>query len=83
MVLQARKAIDECLVSQSAECFEQEDWLQIMESDGVRFEDGERVTWVMEAIKRGMVEKHAGMMYQVKDDVMSTMHDADVLVRAL
>jgi hypothetical protein len=78
MVLQARKAIDECLVSQSAECFEQEDWLQIMEGDGVGFEDGERVTWVMEAIKRGMVEKHAGMMYQVKIDVVSTMHDADV-----
>jgi hypothetical protein len=78
MVLQARKVIDECLVSQSAECFEQEDWLQIMEADGVRFEDGERVAWVMEAIKRGMVEKHAGMMYQVKIGVMPTIYDADI-----
>jgi hypothetical protein len=78
MVLQARKVIDECLVSQSAECFEQEDWLQIMEGDGVRFEDGERVAWVMEAIKRGMVEKHAGMMYQVKIGVMPTIYDADI-----
>ncbi|KAG1855670.1 hypothetical protein DFJ58DRAFT_880560 [Suillus subalutaceus] len=45
MVLQARKAIDECLVSQSAECFEQDDWLQIMEADGERFDDSERVAW--------------------------------------
>lgn len=82
MVLQARKAIDECLVSQSAECFEQDDWLQVMEADGERFDDGERVTWVMEAIKRGMVEKHAGTMYQVRVEVRSIMHDTNV-IRAL
>jgi len=78
MVLQARKAIDECLVSQSAECFEQDDWLQIMEADGERFDDGERVTWVMEAIKRGMVEKHAGTMYQVRIEVRPVMYDVDI-----
>ncbi|KAG2745833.1 hypothetical protein P692DRAFT_20955183 [Suillus brevipes Sb2] len=65
MVLQARKAIDECLVSQSAECFEQDDWLQVMETDVERFDDSERVAWVMEAIKRGMVEKHAGTSSEV------------------
>ncbi|KAG1726343.1 uncharacterized protein EDB91DRAFT_1350518 [Suillus paluster] len=77
MVLQARKAIDECLVSQSAECFEQEDWLQIMEADGMRFEDGERVAWVMEAIKRGMIEKHAGMMYQTLVNILLRPHPTD------
>ncbi|KAG0691655.1 hypothetical protein DFH29DRAFT_1010512, partial [Suillus ampliporus] len=77
MVLQARKAIDECLVSQSAECFEQEDWLQIMEADGVRFEDGEQVAWVMEAIKRGMIEKHAGMMYQTLVNILLRPHPTD------
>jgi hypothetical protein len=77
MVLQARKAIDECLVSQSAECFEQDDWLQIMEADGERFDDGERVTWVMEAIKRGMVEKHAGTMYQSLVNILLRPHPTD------
>ncbi|KAG1771354.1 hypothetical protein EV702DRAFT_1188816 [Suillus placidus] len=77
MVLQARKAIDECLVSQSAECFEQDDWLQIMEADGDRFDDGERVTWVMEAIKRGMVEKHAGTMYQSLVNILLRPHPTD------
>ncbi|KAG2341692.1 hypothetical protein BDR05DRAFT_983631 [Suillus weaverae] len=77
MVQQARKAIDECLVSQSAECFEQDDWLQIMEADGDRFDDGERVTWVMEAIKRGMVEKHAGTMYQSLVNILLRPHPTD------
>ncbi|KAG1802193.1 uncharacterized protein HD556DRAFT_804955 [Suillus plorans] len=77
MVLQARKAIDECLVSQSVECFEQDDWLQVMEADGERFDDGERVTWVMEAIKRGMVEKHAGTMYQSLVNILLRPHPTD------
>ncbi|KAJ8584258.1 kinase-like protein [Rhizopogon salebrosus TDB-379] len=77
MVLQAQKVIDDCLVSQSAECFEQEDWLQIMEADGVRLEDSERVAWVMEAIKRGMVEKHAGMMYQTLVNILLRPHLTD------
>ncbi|KAG2128900.1 uncharacterized protein EDB93DRAFT_1323523 [Suillus bovinus] len=77
MVLQARKTIDECLVSQSVECFEQDDWLQVMEADGERFDDGERVAWVMEAIKRGMVEKHAGTMYQSLVNILLRPHPTD------
>ncbi|EIW78740.1 hypothetical protein CONPUDRAFT_167664 [Coniophora puteana RWD-64-598 SS2] len=64
MVNSARKAIDDCLVSHVEECFEQPDWLEIMDADGVHFEDGERVGWVMDALKRGLNEKYAGMVYQ-------------------
>lgn len=65
MILNARKIIDETLCNQAVECFEQPEWLEIMEADGVRFEDGEKVEQVMEAVRRGMNEKNAGILYQV------------------
>ncbi|KAF9218824.1 hypothetical protein BS17DRAFT_719536 [Gyrodon lividus] len=64
MVLAARKNVDEYLVRDSETCFEQGDWVDMMENDGVGFEDAERVGWVMEAIKRGMSERYAGTVYQ-------------------
>ncbi|EGO03664.1 hypothetical protein SERLA73DRAFT_69514 [Serpula lacrymans var. lacrymans S7.3] len=63
MILAARKTIDDVLCSHP-ECFEQPDWLEIMEGDGVNFDDGERVSWVMDAVRRGISEKHAGTLYQ-------------------
>lgn len=66
MILSARKVIDDVLCVKAQECFEQPDWLEIMESDGARFEDAERVGWVMESVKRGLSEKSAGMVYQVR-----------------
>ncbi|KAJ8520850.1 hypothetical protein ONZ45_g2358 [Pleurotus djamor] len=53
MIYSARKVIDDCLASKADECFAQQDWMDMMENDGVRFEDGERVEWIMAAIKRG------------------------------
>lgn len=66
MLFAARKTIDEVLCSQADQCFEQAEWLEIMEADGARFEDGERVEWVMEALRRGMSEKNAAALYQVR-----------------
>ncbi|KAF8551177.1 hypothetical protein OG21DRAFT_1487193 [Imleria badia] len=64
MVLTAQKTIDECLVKESELCFEQPEWVEMLEGDGVGFEDGERVGWVMEALKRGMSERYAPTVYQ-------------------
>ena len=66
MILAARKTIEEVLCNQAEQCFEQSEWLSIMEADGARFEDGEQVEWVMSAIRQGMNEKNAAMLYQVK-----------------
>jgi BTB/POZ domain len=65
MITAARKTIDDVLCSQAEECFEQPEWLEILETDGVGFEDGEKVEWVMDAVKRGITEKNAPMVYQV------------------
>ena len=66
MVHTAQKAIDECLVKESETCFEQAEWVDMLEGDGAGFEDGERVGWVMEALKRGMSERYAPTVYQVR-----------------
>ncbi|KAF8137188.1 hypothetical protein EV363DRAFT_1316965 [Boletus edulis] len=64
MVLTAQKTIDECLVKESEMCFEQPEWVEMLEGDGAGFEDGERVGWVMESLKRGMSERYAATVYQ-------------------
>ncbi|KAJ8453776.1 hypothetical protein ONZ45_g19576 [Pleurotus djamor] len=64
MIYSARKVIDDCLASKADECFAQQDWMDMMENDGVRFEDGERVEWIMAAIKRGVNDKNAAPLYQ-------------------
>lgn len=66
MVMTAQKTIDECLVKESEMCFEQAEWVEMLEGDGVGFDDGERVGWVMEALKRGMSERYAATIYQVR-----------------
>lgn len=45
-----------------------EEWEDIMKSGGDRFEDGERVQWIREAINRGLKEKNAGVVYQVSPE---------------
>ncbi|KAL4249775.1 hypothetical protein ABKN59_007599 [Abortiporus biennis] len=64
MVSSARKTMDDVLASQAEKCFEQPEWLAIMESDGSRFDDAERVEWTMEALRRGLSETNAGTLYQ-------------------
>ncbi|KAF4586604.1 hypothetical protein EYR40_010616 [Pleurotus pulmonarius] len=64
MIFAARKGIDDCLAGKPEECFSQQDWMEMMENDGVRFEDGERIDWIMSAIKRGVNDKNAALLYQ-------------------
>ena len=66
VVHMAQKAIDECLAKENETCFEQAEWVEMLEGDRVGFEDGERVGWVMEALKRGMSERYAPTVYQVR-----------------
>ncbi|KAI0630919.1 hypothetical protein C8Q77DRAFT_1062198 [Trametes polyzona] len=70
MVLAARKTIDDVVCSQAAECFEQPEWLEIMEADGVRFEDGEKVEMFLDSMRRGLNEKNAAMTYQALVDLV-------------
>ena len=53
MILSARKTIDEVLCKESEACFNSRDWMDLMEADGVGFEDGEKVDWAMAAVLRG------------------------------
>ncbi|KAG6379946.1 hypothetical protein JVT61DRAFT_10513 [Boletus reticuloceps] len=71
MVLTAQKTIDECLVKESEMCFEQPEWVEMLEGDGVGFEDGERIGWVMESLKRGMSERYAATVYQARPSISS------------
>ncbi len=65
MVNSARKTIDDVVCSQAVECFEQPEWIEIMEADGNRFDDGEKVEMLLESLRRGLNEKNASMAYQV------------------
>ncbi|KAI0816056.1 hypothetical protein BC628DRAFT_1151658 [Trametes gibbosa] len=78
MVLAARKTIDDVACTRAAECFEQPEWLEIMEADGVRFEDGEKVEMFLESMRRGLNEKNAAMTYQALVDlVLLRPHPSD------
>lgn len=66
MIVQAQKKIDEVLCTQTDLCFEQQEWLEIMDSDGLRFGDRDKLQWIMEAIKRGLKDNNAGNVYQVR-----------------
>ena len=66
MILSARKVIDEVLCVRAEECFERAEWVEILEGDGDGFGDGEKVKWVMEAVRRGLNDRCAGMVYQVR-----------------
>jgi len=65
LVLSARKTIDEVLCNQADECFEQPEWVEFMAGDGARFDDADKVEWVMDSVKRGLNEQNAPLAYQV------------------
>ena len=65
MILSARKTIDEVLCKESEACFNSEEWMELMEADGVKFEDGEKVEWAMAAVLRGVKDAFAASLYQV------------------
>ncbi|KAF8908755.1 hypothetical protein CPB85DRAFT_1308603 [Mucidula mucida] len=77
-ILSGRKNIDSVFAGSSEACFSQPDWLELMESDGVRFEDGERVAWVMASVKRGLNDKNAGLVYQtLVSSILLRQHASD------
>ena len=65
MITDARRHIDHVLCVHAEECFVQSEWLELMETDGARFEDKEHLEWIMKSIQRGFTEKAAGRLYQV------------------
>jgi hypothetical protein len=65
MVLVERKKIDEVFCVKCEEVFEQEEWLAIIERDGVGFDDMDKLCWAMASLKRGLSDKTAGIVYQV------------------
>ena len=67
MILTARWFVDTALCSEAEKVFYEKDWVDIMENDGMgRFEDGERVEWVMDSIRRGMNDNNVVKLYQVR-----------------
>ena len=65
LVLSAKKTIDEVLCNQVDECFEQPEWVEIMAGDGARFDDADKVEWVMDSVKKGLNDLNAPLVYQV------------------
>lgn len=65
LVLLARSKVDSVLCTEAEACFEQPEWLSVLDADGSRFEDGEKVEWVMDAVRRGLTVQNAGIVYQV------------------
>ncbi|PAV14693.1 hypothetical protein PNOK_0977100 [Pyrrhoderma noxium] len=64
-ILTARSFVDTALCSEAEKVFNEKDWVDIMENDGMgRFEDGERVEWVMDSIRRGMNDNNVVKLYQ-------------------
>ncbi|KAJ7084988.1 hypothetical protein C8R44DRAFT_721807, partial [Mycena epipterygia] len=69
-----RAQVDAVLGAQTAAVLGEADWVEIMRADGVRFEDGERVEWVMRAVVRGAAEANAGKVYQALVNVLLLPH---------
>jgi hypothetical protein len=66
-ILSGLKHITDSLCSNISAFLEEPEWLAILEGDGARFEDIERVEWVTDGIRKGISEKNAGLVYQVSN----------------
>ncbi|KAI0254611.1 hypothetical protein BJV78DRAFT_1185641 [Lactifluus subvellereus] len=78
MILDARRHVDYILCSQADECFSQPEWLELMDTDGTKFEDREHVDWIMKSLQRGFAEKSAGTLYQaLVSSVLLRPHPTD------
>ena len=64
-LLTARQTVDIVLTSKAEGCFEQREWPDVLESDGIGFEDKDGANEVMASIKRGLSDKNAASVYQV------------------
>ena len=65
LIVKARKTIDEVMCDSSDSVFEQQEWLEIMDSDGAQFQDMDRVEWIMQSLIRGLKDINAPRVYQV------------------
>jgi len=65
MILNGRKGVDDVICSKGEACFTSREWNEIMERDGVAFDDADRVEWIMAAVSRGVSERNAALLYQV------------------
>ncbi|EKM49130.1 uncharacterized protein PHACADRAFT_201983 [Phanerochaete carnosa HHB-10118-sp] len=81
MLLAASDAIDKVLCGQSAECFRQREWLEIMEPEDDNVERDEKLEWIVNAIQRGMNDSNAAMLYQIFKQSMLRYPDAGPYVR--
>jgi BTB/POZ domain len=70
MILDARRQIDHLLCSQADECFSRPEWLELMNSDGAKFEDRDHLEWIIKSVQRGFTEKSAGRLYQVCPSIL-------------
>ncbi|KAI9451958.1 hypothetical protein F5148DRAFT_528064 [Russula earlei] len=78
MILDARRHIDHLLCSQPDECFSQSEWLELLETDGAKFEDRDHVDWIIKSIQRGFAEKSAGRLYQaLVSSILLRPHPSD------
>ncbi|PPQ81000.1 hypothetical protein CVT26_003679 [Gymnopilus dilepis] len=78
---QAKRGVEECLCREADKCFgmEEGEWMDIMKGDGGRFEDAERVEWVMGAVLRGVKEAWAPSVYQtLVSSILLRPHPTDV-----
>ncbi|KAJ7022332.1 hypothetical protein C8F04DRAFT_1402456 [Mycena alexandri] len=73
-----RAQVDALMGNQTAEVLSADapdgEWGAIMRTDGVRFEDGERVEWAMRSVVRGVNEGNAGRVYQALVNVLLLPH---------
>jgi hypothetical protein len=65
MIASARKTIDEVLCKESEACFYNEEWMELTEAEGIKFEDGEKVEWAMAAVLRRVKDAYAASLYLV------------------
>ncbi|KAJ7593454.1 hypothetical protein C8J56DRAFT_498559 [Mycena floridula] len=73
-----RKGLCKILADHSESAFECPEWTEIMEADGVRFEDGERVEGVLAALLEGLSIHNAGTAYQtLVSSVLLKPHPVD------
>ncbi|KAH7904412.1 hypothetical protein BJ138DRAFT_1119440 [Hygrophoropsis aurantiaca] len=78
-ILSGRKGVDECLAAKAEECFEEAEWVTLLEGEGmgIGFGDVERVGWVMESIIRGLNEKCAAVVYQAISSILLRIGSSD------
>lgn len=65
IILTGRRGVDDVICGKSEACFTSREWSEIMERDGVAFEDADRVEWIMASVSRGVNERNAALLYQV------------------